>query len=156
MTLVLLLILMSIATAAIPFCPNLWTLYICSLISGLGGGAWDNANNVWLIEMWQTNSPTVLQFSQFMYGVGCILAPLLDKPFLTGEKFDNKTTDPSISTSISQITTTDINKSVDRRSLLKTPFIANGVIQAISNFYSVFFFNSDAIFSKLFFFFLKN
>jgi len=96
-------------------------------------GAWDNANSVWLIEMWQKRSPAVLQFSQFMYGVGCILSPLLVEPYLTGELKSNNTTNSSISTTISTITTTDINETVDRRSKLKLPFIIGGAIQLISN-----------------------
>jgi len=69
--------------------------------------------------MWQKRSPAVLQFSQFMYGVGCILGPLIAEPYLTGELKSNNTTNSSISTTISTITTTDINETIDRRSIIE-------------------------------------
>jgi hypothetical protein len=83
--------------------------------------------------MWQKRSPSALQFSQFMYGVGCILGPLLVEPYLTGELKSNNTTNSSISTTISTIITTDINETIDRRSKLKLPFIIGGALQSISN-----------------------
>ena len=131
MTLIVLLLAISVAIALMPFAPNLWLLYLCSFVTMLGGGAWNAANSVWLIELWQRSSPAVLQFSQFMYGMGCILAPLLVKHYLTGELSPNSTVTPNSTTTLSPITTTDINESVDRRTLLKTPFIIDGSIQSI-------------------------
>lgn len=130
-TLIALLLAISVAVALMPFAPNLMLLYLCSLVTMMGGGAWNAANSVWLIELWQRSSPPVLQFSQFMYGMGCILAPLLVKPYLTGEIPSNSTVNPNSTTTLSSITTTDINKSVDRRALLKKPFIIDGSIQII-------------------------
>ena len=129
---------LGIGTALIIYCPNLWTLYLCSLLSQMGGGAWDNANSIWLIEMWQQRSPSFLQFSQFMYGLGCILGPLLAEPFLTGELKSNNATNSSISstlptfTTLQTMTTTDINESIDRRTKLEFPFIVGGALQLIS------------------------
>ena len=129
-TLIALLLAISIAIAVMPFAPNLLALYMCSFVTLAGGGAWNAANSVWLIEIWQGSSPAVLQFSQFMYGLGCILAPLLVKPYLTGELSQNSTVIP-MTTTMSTITTTDINNSVDRRALLKTPFMVDGLVQSL-------------------------
>jgi len=123
---------LGVGTALVPFCPNLILLYICSLISQTGSGAWDNANSIWLIEMWQQRSPAILQFSQFMYGTGTMLGPLLAAPFLTGElRNETITTNISIPTTQSTISTTDINLTIDRRPKLKIPFIIGGAIQSI-------------------------
>lgn len=111
---------MAIAVGLIPFGPSLWALYLCQYVNGLGAGAWDNGNNVWLVEMWPTKSSSALQFSQFMYGLGCVLAPIIVKPYLTGE---NGTHHQSTITS-----------SLDRRDLLKTPFLIAGGLQAFSNY----------------------
>jgi MFS family permease len=124
---------LGVGTALVPFCPNLILLYVCSLISQTGAGAWDNANSIWLIEMWQQRSPAILQFSQFMYGVGTMLGPLLAAPFLIGE-LRNETetaTDSSITTTESTISTTDINLTIDRRPKIEIPFIIGGAIQSI-------------------------
>ena len=132
MTLIVLLLAISIAITVMPFAPNLLALYFCSFVTLSGGGAWNAANGVWLIEMWHKSSPPVLQFSQFMYGLGCILAPLLVKPYLTGELASNSTIVPIVSTTtLSTITSTEINKAIDRRALLKTPFMINGLIQSL-------------------------
>jgi hypothetical protein len=98
----------------------------------MGAGAWDNGNIIWLIEMWQQRSPAILQFSQFMYGTGTMLGPLLAAPFLTGElRNETITTNTSIPTTQSTISTTDINLTIDRRPKLKIPFIIGGAIQSI-------------------------
>ncbi len=73
-----------------------------------------------------------MQFSQFMYGIGTIFGPLLDKPYLTGEQVLD-----SVETNILNITEltfdnmTGINGKIDRRSNLKTPFLISGIIQII-------------------------
>jgi MFS family permease len=124
---------LGVGTALVPFCPNLILLYVCSTISQMGAGAWDNANSIWIIEMWQQRSPAFLQFSQFMYGVGSMLGPLLAAPFLIGE-LRNETeteTNPSVTTTESPISTTDINLTIDRRPKIEIPFIIGGVIQLI-------------------------
>ncbi len=46
----------------------------------------NNAINVWLIEIWKQKSSSVLQLCHFMFGVGAIFGPLIDKPYLTGEQ----------------------------------------------------------------------
>ncbi|XP_054163819.1 major facilitator superfamily domain-containing protein 4B-like [Oppia nitens] len=133
LTVIVLMVTISITIAVMPLSPTLLALYMCSFVTLLGGGAWNAAHNVWLIELWQHSSPPILQFSQFMYGLGCILAPLLVKPYLTGELSPNNSTvisNITTTTTLPTITTTDINESVDRRSLLRIPFMVDGLIQS--------------------------
>jgi MFS family permease len=123
---------MGISIILIPYSPNLWTLYLCFWVIGLSTSAWNNTNNVWLIELWPQNNAPVLQFSQFMFGIGTIFGPLIDRPYLTGEtEFDFE--DPiNLGTNTSLIAnTTFMTEDNERRSKLKTPFLITGIIQII-------------------------
>ncbi len=113
-----------------PYSYKLWTLYLNFWWYGFGCGAWNIALNVWIIEMWKQNSAPFLQLPQFMYGIGIILGPLLDKPYLIGEQVsDSVETYISNETELSFDNMTDIFRAVDRRSNLKTPFLISGIIQ---------------------------
>ncbi|CAG2111937.1 unnamed protein product [Medioppia subpectinata] len=79
-----LLTMMSVASLLIPWSQRLSHLYLYNGIFGLGAGAWINAKNVWTIELWQHRSAPVLQLSALMFGVGSILGPLIDDPYLIG------------------------------------------------------------------------
>jgi MFS family permease len=123
---------MGISIILIPYSPNLWTLYLCFWLIGLSTSAWNNTNNVWLIEMWPQNNAPVLQFSQFMYGIGTIFGPLIDRPYLTGETVFNFEDVINSGTNTSLIAnTTFITEDNERRSKLKTPFLIIGIIQII-------------------------
>lgn len=119
---------MSASVALIPFCPNVWVFYICQFFNGVGAGAWDNGNNVWLVEMWPQKSLAVMQFSQFMYGLGTVLAPVLVKPYLTGE---NSTHHKASHDLLNDWTPNTTNPAIDRRELLETPFIITGFLQGL-------------------------
>lgn len=127
--------LMGITTALVPHFKELWTLYFNFWLYGLGCGAWNNANNVWLIEMWQQNSAPVLQLSQFMFGIGSILGPLIEKPYLTGEPDLELNLTDSLSSTKDIFLPTSIVDVIDRRSKLKTPFITASIIQMIGIYY---------------------
>ncbi|CAG2115099.1 unnamed protein product [Medioppia subpectinata] len=79
-----LLTMMSVASLLIPWSQRLSHLYLYNGIFGMGAGAWINAKNVWTIELWQHRSAPVLQLSALMFGVGSILGPLIDDPYLIG------------------------------------------------------------------------
>ena len=68
-----------------PYCHQLWQLYLCSFITGLGYGIYFNTNNVWLLELFGDKAGPILQLSGFVYGIGTILGPLLYQPYVTGE-----------------------------------------------------------------------
>jgi hypothetical protein len=70
-----------------------------------------------------------------MYGIEAILAPLIDKPYLTGEQdldLMNKTFILDLNSTISNNNKTlfTIDES-ERKSKLKTPFLISGIIQII-------------------------
>ena len=114
---------MAITTIIIPYSGNIYTLYAYIWIYGLGCGAWNMSNNVWLIEVWKQNSAPFLQLSQFMFGIGTIIGPMVEKSYLTGEYV--------IDDNISISNITHLIDSVDRRTKLKIPFLFCGAIQII-------------------------
>ena len=92
----------------------------------LGAGAFDCGAGVWLVEMWGAKSAAILQLSKATNGLGVIVAPLLDEPFLVGElKLDNLTQYHHNLTAI-HMAHDELNYSIDRRSKLKIPFMIGG------------------------------
>ena len=88
--------------------------------NGIGGGSWDSSNNIWLIEMWPKHNGPIMQFTQFMYGLGTIVGPILVSPYVHG--------DPDNSTETAN--TTDITPE-ERIKELTLPFAVTGTIQII-------------------------
>ena len=134
----ILVILQGLGTIFQPWSTELWHLYLCIFVYGFGIGAWNGANNVILIEMWQNKSPSMLQFSQFIYGVGTILGPLLDKNFVLGEqvcpgKFKEDIPFCHNSTIATNKTTFDCDECLyyDRRPRIKIPLMIGGMLQLI-------------------------
>ncbi|XP_054162214.1 major facilitator superfamily domain-containing protein 4A-like [Oppia nitens] len=84
----LLLVLTSVSLAGLPHSPNIWFIYVSAWLIGVGAGSWNSIINVWLIEIWQHRSAPVLQFVQFMFGMGTIFSPLLLKTYLSGDRYD--------------------------------------------------------------------
>lgn len=78
-------ILLAISCAVIPLLPNLWLLYVCAFVGGVCSSVISCAYTVWMIEMWKSKSGNLLQISEFGFGIGSILAPVIMKPFLIGE-----------------------------------------------------------------------
>ncbi|CAG2168310.1 unnamed protein product [Oppiella nova] len=126
---------MGISTALLPFSQNLSHFYSCVFGYGLGSGVWFSAYNVWVIEIWQQNSAPILQLSQFMYGIGTIFGPLIDRPYLTGElihslnngainTMGNTTEDQSLEAMLAE-------DNVIRRDKLHTPFLIIGALECI-------------------------
>jgi MFS family permease len=126
---------MGILTALTPHLPNIWLLYLCFVLIGMSGGVWNNAINVWVIEIWQKKSSPVLQLSHSMFGIGTIFGPLIDKPYLTGEQdldLMNQTFILDLNSTISNNNKTlFIIDESERKSKLKTPFLISGIIQII-------------------------
>jgi MFS family permease len=126
---------MGITTALVPHSPNLWTLYSCFVLNGMSSGVWDNAINVWLIEIWQQKSSPVLQLSHFLFGVGSIISPLIDKPYLTGEQdLDLMNQTYILDSNLTIINNNKILFIIDeseRKSKHQIPFLICGIIQLI-------------------------
>jgi MFS family permease len=129
---IVMVVIMSITTALVPYSQSLWNLYLIIWLYGFGCGAWNSAVNVWLIEIWLQKSAPILLLSQFMYGIGTIFGPLLDKPYLTGEQISHlNVTNISSATLFSMNNMTNAVENIDRRCKLKTPFLISGIIQII-------------------------
>ena len=135
-TLSVLVMAMALSTLSMPHSTKLWHLYLCIFIYGVGIGAWNGANNVILIEMWRTSSPSLLQFSQFIYGIGTIVGPLITEKYVIGEMIcpGVYATDCSISdnkTLTSNPRCDDQCLRYDRRPSLAIPFFIAGLLQMI-------------------------
>ncbi len=127
---------MSTSTALTAHSVHLFHLYSCTLIFGLCSGVWDCAKTVWIMEMWQQNSAPLLQLSGLMYGMGSFIGPLIEKPYLTGErlfKFDEQ----FISNSSESLTIDHTFSNLERRKKLKTAFLIIAFIQIIGLYNSL-------------------
>ncbi|CAG2172569.1 unnamed protein product [Oppiella nova] len=119
MTLIVMTTILGIFTALMPFCTNVYLLYIRC-------GGWDSSNAVWVFEMWKDKSPPVLQLSQMMFGLGAILAPILARPFVRGDISNTTTaTVPPFGTTVPSVDE-NINYSFDRRPELEIPYMISG------------------------------
>lgn len=119
----LLVILMSIASSVVaflPFSPSLVIFLVLGFISSFGYGALDTAINTWFIEMWQENSNSILQVALFINGIGKIVAPFIEKPYLIGEHHHLNSTDGHS------------HSGYERQMLLSVPFVLMSAIQLSS------------------------
>ncbi|CAG2102989.1 unnamed protein product, partial [Medioppia subpectinata] len=130
-TLVIMTFNIAIFTTLIPFCPNIWLLYLCTFIAMVGGGAYDSSTSVWIIELWGDQSGPWLQISGLTYGLGNILAPMIVRPYLTGDLSHRTESVNSLVPNINNTNNIDINNSVDRRALLQVPYMIVGAICTI-------------------------
>jgi len=55
-------------------------------ISGLGAGTLDTVQTVWLIEMWDERSGSILQLSEATFGLGTFIGPLVVEQYVKGPK----------------------------------------------------------------------
>ena len=83
----------SLSCAFYPFSPSLIIFLALGIVFSFGNGTLDVAQNTWYIEMWQEHSNSILQLAQFMYGLGTIVAPIIEGPYLTGDTDGNNATD---------------------------------------------------------------
>ena len=116
--------LMAVIIIVIPYSRQMLQLYTCFWLFGFGSGVYVNLKYVWLIEMWQSNSAPVLHLAGFMFGMGQILGPLIEKPYLTGElsiKVKNL-----LSEELSLLNDTEL-----RRTKLHIPYLICGSIISI-------------------------
>ena len=120
--------LMGISTALMPHSFQLWHYYLCILGYGFGFGVHNGVHYVWLIEIWQQNCAPVLQIMQLMFGIGTILGPLLDKPYLTGEIQHKSNNSLNFNSTFNLI---NVNTEIERRNKLQIPFHVTGILQII-------------------------
>ena len=85
LTVIVFFTITGIVNCLMPFAPSIPVYLFFAWLSSFGDGTLDAAQNIWLMEMWQDHSNTILQLAHFLFGVGAILAPVIERPFLIGE-----------------------------------------------------------------------
>ena len=111
---------MGISYCFIPQSSSIYIYYAIAFLIGMSGGAWEVGQFVWFIEMWKDKSGAILQLSQFMFGVGAIVGPLIDKPFVTGEiPIQQDLVSPNM-------TSPNVHRELNRKSMLLIPFAIAG------------------------------
>ncbi|CAG2116561.1 unnamed protein product [Medioppia subpectinata] len=103
-----------------PLCPNVYLAILCMFLSSIGNGCFDSSNAVWLIEMWDTKSPSLLMLGAMMYGLGSILAPALARPFVSTDA------EPTDGTTLASVTTEAPIDYTYRRQQLVIPYMIAG------------------------------
>ena len=115
--LIIFTLFISLTTLVLPHYGSTLWIFVAISINGIGCGAWDAANSVWLVDMWPVGATAVLQAAQFMYGAGITLAPILASNFVYGDQNVTIDGDPL---------TVEL-----RKETLTVPFIITGVLQTI-------------------------
>src|SRR5436189_37629 len=71
------------AKSFIPYSPNVWILVGAFFFNGICMGIVETCCNSFLIQMWGSEKcASWLQALFFSFGLGCLVAPLLVRPFL--------------------------------------------------------------------------
>ncbi|CAG2109152.1 unnamed protein product [Medioppia subpectinata] len=112
--------MLGVFTLLAPLCPNVTLLILCMFLGSIGSGCFDSSNAVWVIEMWDSKSPSVLMLGQMMYGLGSILAPVLARPFVSTD------TEPTDGTTLASVTTEAPIDYTYRRQQLVIPYMIAG------------------------------
>ena len=115
----LFLISFGLLTSMLPHCKSIYLLYVCGMLQCITLGGLDAGHNVWIMEIWQEKSSTVLQGARFACGLGAILSPLIVKPFITGELNKHNST-------LQQTNTSSYDDGIDREAKLTIPYCING------------------------------
>lgn len=115
----LFLISFGLLTSLFPHCKSIYLLYVCGMLQCITLGGIDAGHNVWIMEIWQEKSSTVLQGARFACGLGAILSPLIVKPFITGQLNQHNST-------LQQTNTSYNDDGIDREAKLTIPYCING------------------------------
>lgn len=121
--LIVLITVHAVSIAAIPFCGVLAVLFVVMTLNGCGAGAFDSSNSISLVEMWPNSNSAMLQASQFMFGLGTIIGPMLVSPFVYGEA-GNDTSSKAFNITAEE-----------RQHSLMIPFAISGVLQIVGRKY---------------------
>jgi len=105
------------SVALIPHYGHLSIALVALCLNGIGDGGYDAGSSSWLVEMLPEGNSIFLQASQFMYGLGSIVAPMMVAPYVYGEALVDRN---------NQTLTVDM-----RKSGLSIPFGLNGLMQGI-------------------------
>ncbi|CAG2117425.1 unnamed protein product [Medioppia subpectinata] len=131
---------MGLSTIFLPYCTEVWQLWLCTFIYGLGTGAWNGCNNVVLVEMWTNLSSSMLLFSQFLWGVGTIIGPLMTANYVIGndvcpgvlpEECLSVNTSAGTTELLPTLECSEQCLTYNRQPALEIPFIIGGVLELI-------------------------
>lgn len=122
LTIVVLVTVLAVTTTMVPYYGQLWGLFLAITLNGIGGGTWDSNNNVWIVEMWPAINAPLIQASQFFYGLGTIVGPIIVSPYVHGENANS-----------TNATTTNVTNWTpdERKDQLTLPFGLTGAIQIV-------------------------
>ena len=121
--------IMAITIALVPFYTKLVMAIACLLAGSIASGSWDASISFWMVELWPIGNEAMLQFTEFMYAAGSVVAPLLSAPFVYGD--DNDVVSGLLTKQQQQLNN---NLTVnDRIHSLNKPYTICAIIQAIGS-----------------------
>ena len=85
LVLIIAMFLFGVTSGLLPITQDFIVFYLFGLVGGIGSGVLDIVQTVWLIEMWGEKSASIMQLSEFTYGLGIIAGPLLVQPYIFGK-----------------------------------------------------------------------
>lgn len=118
LVLVLFVLIISVTIGILPHLGAIWAAYLVMACFGIGSGAWEAGNSMWLLEVWPSRIGAIFQVNQFAYNAGGAFSFLLTAPFIWGE---------SVADERNRSLTTQ-----DRQRTLALPFSLTAYIQSIS------------------------
>lgn len=77
-------VVVAASIAMFPHCQSLAGFFICVIFTGIGCGTWECGLNIWIVELWPDHNGPMMQFSEFIYGLGTFIGPILVAPFVNG------------------------------------------------------------------------
>ncbi|OXA60711.1 Sodium-dependent glucose transporter 1 [Folsomia candida] len=81
---------MSVALFLTPHVESKIVFFVLGGVLGISIGAYDCAQVVWMIEMWQEKSGPFIQCQHFCYAIGSNIPPILMGPFLRDDNDDDE------------------------------------------------------------------
>jgi MFS family permease len=123
-----------------PHCPTLTTFFITGSLLGYFVGAYDAAQLVWMMEIWQSKAGPFMQAQHFCYALGSNLPPLLLAPFLVNDDDDDGVDFGTSTTDISSYLSSTIIMEAEKESKIFIPFTIGGAYCCLSALVQVFLF----------------
>jgi MFS family permease len=122
-----------------PHCPTLTTFFVTGYFIGYFVGAYDAAQVVWMMEIWQSKAGPFIQAQHFCYALGSNLPPLLLGPFLVNKDDDEEDAiDVGISTTDISIASSTME--AEKESKIFIPFTIGGAYCCLSALVQIFLF----------------
>ncbi|XP_077489450.1 sodium-dependent glucose transporter 1-like isoform X3 [Amblyomma americanum] len=85
----------------VPLSGSLLLVHVIMFLAGLSIRAFSTGANVWILKIWPKNSSPALQVFHLAFGIGCLAAPVIARPFLS-----TQATTASINATVKMLNTT--------------------------------------------------